>query len=59
MDLNVTSTLQQYLEAHSVPTSLEGNGLVAGKMTASAWVYRKPSQTRPTSCNSTSAWILH
>ena len=43
MDLNVTSTLQKFLEAHSVPTQISGQALIAGSMSASAWVIKKQS----------------
>jgi|ERR1041385_3566244 hypothetical protein len=44
MDLNVTSTLQALLKAHSVSTQVNGQqGVVAGRMSASAWVSRKSS----------------
>ena len=40
MDLDVTSTLRRILEGHSVPTKPDGPALVAGNMTAAAWVRR-------------------
>ena len=45
MDLDVTSTLQEILEAHSVHTRPEGQALAAGNMIVSAWVFKKPSAT--------------
>jgi hypothetical protein len=43
MDLDVTTTLQYFLEGHAVPTRLEGQRLLAGRMSAAAWIFRKPS----------------
>jgi hypothetical protein len=43
MDLDVTGTLQQVLEHHSVHTKRDGPALVAGNMTTSACVFRLPS----------------
>src|SRR5262249_62067439 len=45
MDLDVTSTLRQVLEHHSVHTKPDGPALVAGNMTTSAWVFRLPSES--------------
>jgi hypothetical protein len=43
MDLNVTSTLQQLLEAHSISCQQHGAELLAGNMSVSAWIIRKAS----------------
>jgi len=43
MDLDVTSTLQQILEAHSVAVKPQGQSLVAGEAEMSAWIFRQPS----------------
>jgi hypothetical protein len=43
MDLDFTSTLREFLEAHSVPTTPAGQELAAGNATMAAWVFRKPS----------------
>jgi hypothetical protein len=43
MDFNVTSTLQAFLEAHSVSTQVDGQRVIAGNMSASALVFRKTS----------------
>jgi hypothetical protein len=45
MDLDVTSTLREILEAHSVHTRPEGQALAVGNMIVSAWVFKKPSAT--------------
>jgi len=43
MDLDVTKTLQEFLEAHSVKTETQGQALKAGRMFLSAKVFKKSS----------------
>jgi hypothetical protein len=43
MDVDVTSTLKELLEAHSISTTHVGQELAAGNMTVSAGMFRKPS----------------
>jgi hypothetical protein len=43
MDLNVTGMLRELLEVHSVPCEFKGAELIAGNMSASAWIVRKVS----------------
>jgi len=43
MDLDVTNTLREILEAHSVRVEPEDQALAAGRMTISAAIFRKPS----------------
>lgn len=43
MDLDVTSTLQEFLQAHSISTQFKDQWLIWGLASSSAWIFRRPS----------------
>lgn len=45
MDLDVTSALREVLEAHWLSPKPQAQELAVGKMTITAWVFRRPSAT--------------